>query len=285
MKQKNSLLFVWDFFQIKTLFGLLCLLLASIAHSIDFKPITGADQLPTSSINHIIQRADGFIWMATVEGVSRYDGKNFINHSAIPDDPTSLPNAWVSYLLEDRAQHLWLATAGGLARLNANGISFTNYLRSISDANSIAGNNVTHLFESSDGTLWVGTDRGLSRYRPATDDFSNHYISGEPGDIENNHVNVIGQQGPNHLWIGNEQGLFLFEISTATFQAYELDHPDAESLEVLDLKTDLNHDLWVVTAYHGAFKLDQASNQVTVFKHQADNPNSLVSNDLWSLMG
>lgn len=285
---KNSLLWVTDLAKQSIRLPLLaaCLLCGSqlawaAAH---FKPINGAEQLPTSSINHIIQRQDGFIWMATVEGVSRYDGKNFVNHTADMDLPHSLPNSWANYLLEDHQQQLWVATAGGLARLNADGYRFTNYLPSPSNPNSLAGKNIVHLFEDQQNRLWVASDLGLSLYRPATDDFLNHYISGQSQNTDTNQINVVGQKDANTLWIGNKNGLFVFDVTSSQFTAFPMKHANANQWGVLDLVTDHNRDVWVATAKNGLYKINAITNEITTFQHDPNKPNSLTSNELWSLM-
>ncbi|WP_223788763.1 EAL domain-containing protein [Marinicella meishanensis] len=249
-----------------------------------YQPIPGAENLTTSYVNHIIQRDDGFIWMATTDGISRYDGKNFINHEVIRDNPASLPNPWVSYLLEDHQQRLWAATAGGLTRLAVNGIGFETYINSPSDPHSLSGNNVLHLFEDAQQRLWIATERGLSQYLPASNGFHNHHITQTPMVSEKNHINVVGQRDANTLWVGNEDGLHLFDIPTGEFTPFVINHPQAEELEVYDLATDQQGGLWVVTAYHGAFYWDPISEAITLHRHDPNNPNSLSSDELWSLM-
>lgn len=137
-----------------------------------FKQLSGQENLPSYYINHITQRNDGFIWIATAEGLSRYDGKNFVNHKSFTDNHNSLPNPWVNYLLEDHKNQLWVATAVGLARLLPDEISFKQYHFSPNDANAISGNNIVHIFEDESDRLWLATDRGLSLYQPETDDFT-----------------------------------------------------------------------------------------------------------------
>ncbi|TDR17575.1 EAL domain-containing protein [Marinicella litoralis] len=259
-------------------------MLASIANgadSIQFKQMLGEDDLASNYVNHIIQRQDGFIWIATAEGISRYDGKNIINHKSYPDNHKSLPNPWVNYLLEDHNQQLWIATATGVARMLPDEINFEQYNFSPIKENSIAGNYVVHMIEDDHHRLWFATERGLSMYQADSNDFKNHYIDSDTDNIDINIINAIAQKNSQQLWIANDNGLHVFDIQTTTFTPHPLD--DTKTFSILDLATESQGSLWIVTADHGLKKLDTKNHELTSFRYQSDNLNSMISDGLWDV--
>jgi signal transduction histidine kinase/DNA-binding response OmpR family regulator len=58
-----------------------------------------AEGLPQSFVSGITQDSDGFIWFSTLDGMSRYDGRNFKNFRNKNGDTTSLSANSVFYLL------------------------------------------------------------------------------------------------------------------------------------------------------------------------------------------
>ena len=64
------------------------------------------------SVKDIVVDRYGMVWMATSEGVVRYDGYGFKHIQRQPGEPNSLPHNDVTALLEDRNGYLWPATTG-----------------------------------------------------------------------------------------------------------------------------------------------------------------------------
>ncbi len=74
-----------------------------------FTEIPTPPDVLASNITAIAETNGGYLWFATLDGLFGFDGKT--------TSPVTLPNSRVSALRVDRAGALWIATAGGLARL------------------------------------------------------------------------------------------------------------------------------------------------------------------------
>jgi signal transduction histidine kinase/ligand-binding sensor domain-containing protein len=64
------------------------------------------DGLPADRVRHLVQDTQGFIWIATFNGVSRFDGVRFRNHDV--SNTPGLANNLVNALYADRHGNLWL---------------------------------------------------------------------------------------------------------------------------------------------------------------------------------
>jgi ligand-binding sensor domain-containing protein len=82
------------------------------------KTYTTADGLARDTVNHIIQDSHGFLWFATDEGLSRFDGYRFTNYG--PEQ--GLPSR-VNALIETGGGVFWIATGDGLYRFNPMGVA------------------------------------------------------------------------------------------------------------------------------------------------------------------
>lgn len=75
------------------------------------------DGLSQNSVNGVLQDSLGFIWVATGDGLNRYDGKEFVTYKSnlSAPSPGQLPDRNInSRILEDDNGRLWMASDAGL---------------------------------------------------------------------------------------------------------------------------------------------------------------------------
>ena len=66
--------------------------------------------LPQNSISAILQSREGYLWLATSDGVVRFDGVRFVVFDKLN---TPFRHNLVSVLIEARDGALWIGTKGG----------------------------------------------------------------------------------------------------------------------------------------------------------------------------
>ncbi len=62
--------------------------------------------LPTGEANDVLQTADGYIWVGSYGGLTRYDGTDFVNFSM----EGTIPSSSIRTLFEDSRGRLWIGT-------------------------------------------------------------------------------------------------------------------------------------------------------------------------------
>ncbi|MBI2838560.1 MAG: hypothetical protein HYX75_09610 [Acidobacteria bacterium] len=151
--------------------------------------------LPHNTIEDIVQTPDGYIWIATLGGLVRFDGVKFTVFNA--GNTKGFVNDRVTALAVTEDGSLWCGTEeGSLLRLE-DGI-FTN-VGPLGDTVPIP---VYALLPSRDGSLWVGTyGGGLRRLK---DGKSSAYTTEEglPNDI----VLSLYEDAEGSLWAGTDGG-------------------------------------------------------------------------------
>jgi signal transduction histidine kinase/ligand-binding sensor domain-containing protein len=135
------------------------LLLASgvvCAERLPVKIYTSADGLGSSFINAAMRDSRGFLWFATRDGLSRFDGHAFTTYQIGEKDAPP----GIEQILETRAGIYWISTTGGLYRFDPRESAAAptgSDGRAILDAR-FAGNFRGVLYEDSRGRLWHGGD-------------------------------------------------------------------------------------------------------------------------------
>ena len=117
---------------------------------------THKDGIPSAFIYSMAQTEDGYLWLATTDGLVRFDGVRFV-HWRPKTGHTALLGV-VRSLCAARDGSLWIGTASGLVG-HVRGDDLTTFS---------VGAQAEALLEARDGTLWVSTEKYLFRYRAAT---------------------------------------------------------------------------------------------------------------------
>jgi len=80
-----------------------------------FERLTVEDGLPHATVLSVLQDQQGFMWFATADGLSRYDGTSFTTFLHDANNPNSLSNNNTFALLESQDGLIWVGTdPGGL---------------------------------------------------------------------------------------------------------------------------------------------------------------------------
>jgi len=147
-----------------SLFSIFTYSLPAQAPSLYFDKLTSQNGLSNNKVNCILQDARGFIWFGTDDGLSRYDGNNFVIFRNQPGNSFSISGNMIMDLLEDKSGILWIATAdGGLTKYDhrlSPREQFVQYKHLPADTNSIPVNILNALLEDQEENLWIATSGG-----------------------------------------------------------------------------------------------------------------------------
>lgn len=191
---------------------------------------TTADGLPVNDINAVHVGTTGFVWLATFDGLVRFDGHRFVvfNSSSNPE----LPSNRLITLMQADDGLLWLTTEQ-MTLASFDGARF----RIWGTADGLPDAHVTVAPLRLDGGLWVGTLRGAAMR--SGDGFRG---------IGAQNAGAIGAILPlagGRCWIGTEDGLFEFRDGRLINRYRASDGLPAAP--VLALGTDRRNRLWIGT--------------------------------------
>jgi PAS domain S-box-containing protein len=200
------------------LWVLYALAIPCLAEQLPIKSYTTADGLARDSISRIVQDSRGFLWFATAEGLSRFDGYKFTNYGV----EQGLPNRNINDLLETRSGMYWIATSAGLCRFNPNGTAraYVNEPAPTASAEpmfsvyhspgSARAQSINVLLEDRVGMVWYGTDEGLFRLEQTGSVWKPQAIDIRlPHEFaDDTHINALAEDSTGSLWIGTMSGLY-----------------------------------------------------------------------------
>jgi signal transduction histidine kinase/ligand-binding sensor domain-containing protein/CheY-like chemotaxis protein len=219
------------------------------ARSLRFEQLGVEHGLVQESVLAIAQDQQGFIWLGTQAGLTRYDGYRTITYKSAVSDPRSLADNWVRVLHLDRAGQLWVGTDGGLDRYDAGTKSFIHFLPAESAQRGNGNRHVRAIADDGLGGLWVASADGLHHFDPASGRFTSwHHDPADAGSLANDQVNALARDAAGRLWVGTATGLDMLAPGATRFRHYAIDAAgDSKSNAVAALQVDSAQTLWVGT--------------------------------------
>ena len=124
-----------------------------------YESISTAQGLSQGMVFDLLQDKEGFIWVATKNGLNRYDGYSFKIFANDPYNANSLSSNTIVKLFEDSKGRIWVGTENaGLNIYNKQSGKFQRITHSNSDPASLSGNGIRSIMELPDGRILAGTD-------------------------------------------------------------------------------------------------------------------------------
>jgi PAS domain S-box-containing protein len=217
--------------------------------------------LPQNSVNAIIQTRDGYLWLGTYGGLTRFDGISFKNFDSA--NTKAIRSNRIHALYESREGILWIGGEGsGLIQYERG--RFTDY-----STEGMSGGSPGGFCEDDDGSLWMGWD-GRSLVRLKAGQLTTYDESdGLPARI----TAIQFDRKLKGFWIGTREGLGFWRPGSLTM------YTTADGLRNGDIRSLLlsrDGALWVGTA-HGLSRLNNGkfTNYTTA--------DGLLSNSILSL--
>ncbi len=230
----------------KVLFGILCLMNGLSANAQMGKLFDADKQMSSSYTTQIYLDKDGFIWVATRNGLNRYDGYQFRIYKKEMRQDLGMASNYVNCMTQDHNGRFFIGMYGALQIFDGQRFrTVTTY--------DIKGRNVpcyiTCLLERQNGDMLIGTSgHGLLKMKGHREA---HQMKDAFASLTS--VHRMMEDRRQHIWLATEtQGLWRWGGKTIKkyFQDDELRN------NILDVCEGDNGRVYVATANRGLFRLD-----------------------------
>ena len=196
------------------------------------------DGLVSDNINSICQDSSGFIWIATSEGLSIFDSKEFKNFTI--ENGLSTNN--LNCILTDKqaGNKIWFGTIGKGVIQFYNG-KFRFFGENLPAKNKI----IECMFMDEKERLWCGTDSSIYFIK-------NGRITELENPLKISYVNSIAENNIGRILIGAGNGLFVYNPTKQKFKKIKLSLPIND--EIVSIKYARSGLILVLTK-HGRLSL------------------------------
>ncbi|ALJ06665.1 histidine kinase [Pseudalgibacter alginicilyticus] len=273
-----------------------------------FKTLTINDGLSQNSVISIAQDSIGHLWLATQDGLNKYDGRHFTYYDKQFEDITRSTFSKLGKIYIDKQNRLWIITHSGKLEL---------YQPKTDDFKHIKlPHSISTVFQDKVLNMYLGTyDHGLLKIDAKTKDtvqifkdtdinktvydyievnndliiatsgavykYQNHsYIEITVSESNNPNFSSLEEDSKGTIWLGTfGEGLFLKPLNQDFFIKFH--HKDLPpDLNIEDILVDKKDRVWIATYGNGVYLIDLRRNVVNNFTANKTNPFAIHYNDM-----
>ena len=246
--------------------------------SLKFEQLSVKEGLSQSYVYSIAEDDDGFIWIATQDGLNSYDGESFVHYRHDVSNVNSIPDNFIREVFIDKDNTLWVGTGNGLSRYNKTLDHFENYFHVSDDNNSLKDNFIWDIYQDNYGVIWISTQEGLHEFIAEDNNFRRIRISGFDNKLKQ--IKTIFQDNKDNYWLGTyDDGIYM--LNRAMSYAVSLESENKWNLVInakslLDIKF-IDNNYWLATD-NGAYVI---SENYKIHQHfHTKSTTSIVSNSV-----
>ena len=234
-------------------FVVLIISISGFSQQYNFISYSVEEGLAQSQIRAICQDEDGYLWIGTLGGISKFDGLNFENFST--DD--GLLNNQINSIFNDSKGNVWIGSRGGVSVYDGN--TFKNY----KFKNELSQNVVLSIAEDQLNRIWFATNGAGMVY---LEDAIFNYLP-LPNGTKSNYIRSIAIDDKDNIWLATKSGLTVIDS----------EHHVKDSISGVNAThvfVDTDKSIWCSTYGNGVFHLTEGLNS----KHNTSS--GLISNHI-----
>ncbi|WP_348823126.1 hybrid sensor histidine kinase/response regulator transcription factor [Flavobacterium aestuarii] len=228
---------------------------------------TSDSQLSSSLINSMYQDSKGYIWIATEDGLNRYDGAKFVIYKRSKNNAGTVHNNYIKSIFEDKNKNLFFGFIDGLQIYNHATDSFTD-VPMTDNANTKFSPHVSCMIQRKNGDILVGSS-GYGIFK----------IDSKKKTLVANHMNIripttmihdLYEDKKQNLWIlTQDRGLWRIDSHNNLKQFFLLkDH----LTNITSICEDKKGNLFLGTLINGLFIYNKSEQKFESFTNSISLP-------------
>ncbi|MDR7370302.1 two-component regulator propeller domain-containing protein [Flavobacterium aquidurense] len=186
---------------------LICKLTTYGQQSYNFNHYLVEDGLPHNIINDILQDKKGFMWFATTNGLSKYNGYRFKNYKTEATDKVLMKNNRIDWITEDSYGKIWMRTLSNKNKAYC----FDPVVNEFWGAElipEVAQNNmeIIQILPQKSGLVWLIT-KNNGCIAITSNSYSYKIFSKDNGQLNSNNVISVFEDRSKNSWILTDRGI------------------------------------------------------------------------------
>ena len=221
-----------------------------------FRYLTIDQGLSHNNTRVFSQDSSGYIWIATQNGLNKYNGYEVINYWHDPSDTNSILSNDVNFVFTDSKNNVWVGTKAGLNIYNREKDNFIKFIPG-SINNEISSS--ADMDEDRQGNLWIATNNGLYSYNQTTNTFQHYPLKNNIGQKPaTNSVIRLHVAKDNKIWCSfSSNGISIFNSETNIYRHFINEKGNYSSIsdnKIERIYQDSKGNIWVGT-FNGGLNL------------------------------
>jgi ligand-binding sensor domain-containing protein len=216
---------------------LICAPILAFGQQFSFIQYSLKEGLAQTQVRCIQQDKQGYVWIGTLGGASKFNGNTFTNFSR----SDGLINNQINCIQQLQNEQIAFGSIGGISVLDGNIFTNHKYVGELNDAST------TSFIEFNPNELLVGTERGLIFFseNKFLEDNITLFFQGE-------NIKRIRKNSNNEILVATKKGIWKLKNN----QWEQLFLLNNEETVLFDFIETSNHEIWIVTSLGGVFNVN-----------------------------
>lgn len=262
--------------------------------------------LSASDVRSVTQDSKGFIWIATGNGLNKYDGYSYTIYKHNPNNSNSLIDNDVQEVFEDSEGNLWIGTGTGVCMYQKDKNIFVAHPE-------VEGLRVFNFIEDKNKTLYLSMGADVYIYNrksksfsvlksfPSNSQIQSIYIDSsnsfwvitpskvytldvnarsykEQKQIKLSNIQELTQDHSGEIWFAAEGGLYIYNHQSKVLKPYEKNNLLKKT--IVTLFEDNQHQIWAGSINDGLYILNKNGDKFYHYLNQPGDSESLSSNSI-----
>ncbi|MCB0520942.1 MAG: hypothetical protein H6577_11330 [Lewinellaceae bacterium] len=214
--------------------------------------------LSNDYVKDIVKDRQGFLWVATLNGLNRFDGHSFWQFYHDPNSPNSLPENFVKEITLAPDGSLWTSGNKGICRIDPATLEFRRFLLP-ENKDTLPNDGVGRVVFDETGMGWVSAEKGLYQFDPTNG--SIHFFPLEPeyAGYFDTYLDAAGR-----LWLIEKEQISYFDTKTKKLRRFDTSSPGSplHGASVMQVRPDQRGKIWIGTWFKGLFWYDAARDSI-----------------------
>jgi signal transduction histidine kinase/ligand-binding sensor domain-containing protein/CheY-like chemotaxis protein len=179
-------------------------------------------------VQDILADSQGFLWIATREGLFRYDAKKIIPIGDTEEGFNIFRDESVLSLFRE-SEYFWVSTTRSICKINTTTLTFDCYPTPLHNEPSVGSSLRGTIYVGDDGIVYSGYwNGGMIIFDPAADEMDHLFSKSSKDNLpfKENTVTSIKKRDESSLWIVSHDGLFAYFPQSGIFQPVIADETD-----------------------------------------------------------
>lgn len=241
------------------------------------------DGLPQHTIMDMLQDKKGFMWFATWDGLSKFDGYSFRNFKIGPEDDYYIKSNRVQRLFEDNNNRIWFESYDGeIHCFNPKTEKFWGPQL----IDEVGNYRFTRIFITEKGKVWLLSDNnGALLVKDSI--FNYQFFSLENESITGSYIHSVFEDKDGNSWILTNNGITRYDAKKQDTQSFFFsinlfeNNDKKEFFSAFELENEILFGsqagkLWKYSKPDGKFSLQQISVSADITNITAINPRELI---------
>ena len=219
--------------------------------------------LPNNTVQDIIQDEEGFIWLATSRGLSRFDSSDFLNFSKDKSDEYSLPDIDVQEMILMPSGELWLSIYDiGITIFNKTSQKFTSKKNTQSPLFQMPNDNLYGVAKDKNNNIWFSLyGEGIYQWNIKENKFHKHIMTDKNAWLTSKKTFEIFIDSQNRLWVCTiDSMVYYYDIDSGKSQSFDFstDPNDPSSSPIYGFAESPQGEIYA-GGFPGVFKFNENS--------------------------